>query len=168
MDVVDMTTSQPVPSTQPNDPTNKPAAAGFAEQPTPSISVSERLWNTAYDRLATTDTDLVASYVNILEEVLGGETGEPSAANLSAKLKDPTMRQKHMKELVQKGLEKISKASRITTGVGDVAAFILSARTMVDTVLQSVPQAAPAALPWAGVCLGLQVSNEPPAAVFIL
>ncbi|KAK0628670.1 hypothetical protein B0T17DRAFT_523403 [Bombardia bombarda] len=71
------------------------------------------------------------------------------------------MRQQHMKELVQRGQEKISKASRITTGVGDVADFILSAKAMVDTVIQSVPQAAPAALPWAGVCIGLQILRNP-------
>jgi hypothetical protein len=102
--------------------------------------------------------------VKILEEVLGGETGEtgePSTIDPSAKLKDSTMRQQHMKELVRKGQEKISKVSRITTGVGDVANFILSAKAMIDLVLQSVPQAAPAALPWAGVCLGLQVGNRP-------
>ncbi|KAK3364935.1 hypothetical protein B0T24DRAFT_683586 [Lasiosphaeria ovina] len=55
----------------------------------------------------------------------------------------------------------ISKASRITTGVGEVAGFILSAKGMVNLVLQSVPQAAPAALPWAGVCLGLQMLRNP-------
>ncbi|KAK3943773.1 hypothetical protein QBC46DRAFT_376209 [Diplogelasinospora grovesii] len=71
------------------------------------------------------------------------------------------MRQKHMKELVQKGQEKIFKAARITAGVGDVADFILSAKKMVDTVLQTVPHAAPAALPWAGVCVGLQILRNP-------
>ena len=64
----------------------------------------------------------------------------------------------HMGESVQKGREKISIVSSITAGVGEVADFILSANKMVDLVLQSVPQAAPTALPWAGVCLGLQVS----------
>ena len=97
-----------------------------------------------------------------LEEVLGSETGGLSSADVSAKLKDPAMRQKYMAELVRKGQEMTSKAPRITTGVGDVADFIFSAKTMLDTVLQSVLQAAPAVLPWAGVCLGLQVSNQPP------
>ena len=46
---------------------------------------------------------------------------------------------------------------QITTGVGEVTDFVLKAKKMVDVVLQSVPHAAPAALPWAGVCLGLQV-----------
>lgn len=131
------------------------------EQQTPTLSASERLWNSAYDRLETDDAELVGSYVETLEKVLGGEAHEPSSADLSAKLKDPTLRQRHMRELVQRGQEKIPKASQITTGVGEVADFILSAKEMVDLVLQSVPQAAPAALPWAGVCLGLQVSNLP-------
>ncbi|RYP78063.1 hypothetical protein DL771_000756 [Monosporascus sp. 5C6A] len=42
-----------------------------------------------------------------------------------------------------------------TSGVGEVADFILSAKEMVDLVFRNVPQAAPAALPWAGVCLKL-------------
>jgi hypothetical protein len=84
-----------------------------------------------------------------------GDTEDPSPAELSAKLEDPATRQMYMRELVQKGQEKINKASRITTGAGGVADFILSAKEMVDWVLKSVPQAAPAALPWAGVCLGL-------------
>lgn len=88
-DVVDMTTSQPASSAQPVKPTIKPAAAGFAEQPTPAISVSETLWNAAYDSLETDDAELVGSYVKTLEEVLG-ETA--ATADLSAKLKDPTMR----------------------------------------------------------------------------
>jgi hypothetical protein len=114
--------------------------------------MNESTRNAAFDKLEEENAELVGSYVNILERVLGGETREPSAAELPAKLKDPTMRQRHMKELVQKGPEKISNAARITAGVRDVADFILSAKKMVDTVLQTVPHAGPAVLQWAGVC----------------
>jgi hypothetical protein len=133
--------------TPPVEPPPKPATTETAEQPTPSLSVSERMWNAAYDSLEADDADLVGSYVKTLEKVLGGKNCEPSAADLSAKLKDPTNRQKHMRELVQKGQEKVSRATTITTRVGDVADFILSAKEMVNLVLQSVPQAAPALLP---------------------
>jgi hypothetical protein len=139
----------------------KPAATENTEQPILLLSASQRLWNAAYDSLEREDAELVQSYVNTLEQVLGVKKLELSAADVSAKLKDPTTRQIYMRELVQKGQEKIFKASGITTGVGEVADFILSAKEMVDLVLRSVPQAAPAALPWAGVCLGLQVSNHP-------
>ncbi|KAK3359855.1 hypothetical protein B0T25DRAFT_111949 [Lasiosphaeria hispida] len=143
------------------EPQNKSTAAEFTEQPTPAISTSERLWNAAYDSLELEDAELVGSYVKILEELLNDETSELSTADARAKLKDPTARQKHMRGLVEKGQEKISKASRISTGIGDLADFVLSAKAMVDLVLQSVPQAAPAALPWAGVCLGLQMLRNP-------
>ncbi|RYP44524.1 hypothetical protein DL768_009019 [Monosporascus sp. mg162] len=153
--------SQAPPLTLPVEPQPEPAVTESTEHPTPALSASQKLWNAAYDRLETDNAEYVGPYVEILEKVLGGETRELSAADLSAKLKDPTTRQMHMKELVQKGQKKISRASRITTGVGEVADFILSAKGMVDLVLQSVPQAAPAALPWAGVCLGLQMLRNP-------
>lgn len=59
--------------------------------------------------------------------------------------------------MVEKGQQKISKASRISTGAGDLADFVLSAKAMVDLILQNMPQAASAALPGTGVCLGLQL-----------
>ena len=63
-----------------------------------------------------------------------------------------------MKKLVEEGQAKVSTPSKITKGVGDVAQFILSAKGMIDLAIQNIPQAA---LPWAGVCVGLQVSNHP-------
>ncbi|RYP64263.1 hypothetical protein DL770_009223 [Monosporascus sp. CRB-9-2] len=153
--------SQTPPPTLPVEPQPKPAVTESTKHPTPALSASQRLWNAAYDSLEVEDAELVGSYMKTLEKVLGGGTDEPSATDFSAKLKDPTARQMHMRELVQKGQEKISKASRITTGVGKVADFILSAKEMVDLVLRGVPQAAPAALPWAGVCLGLQILRNP-------
>lgn len=142
---------QALPPDLPAEFAPEPSPTESTEQPTPLVSVSERLWNAAYDSLETVDAELVVSYVKTLETVLGGKTREPSAADLSAKLKDPSTRQTYMRDLLEKGRQKISRASKITTGVGNVADFILSAKKMVDLVLQSVPQTAPAALPWAGV-----------------
>ncbi|KND93793.1 Vegetative incompatibility protein HET-E-1 [Tolypocladium ophioglossoides CBS 100239] len=63
-----------------------------------------------------------------------------------------------MKELVQIGQAKIATPSKLTKGVGDVAQFILSAKSMVDLAIENIPQAA---LPWAGVCVGLQILLNP-------
>ncbi|KAK4206474.1 hypothetical protein QBC37DRAFT_381060 [Rhypophila decipiens] len=100
-------------------------------------SVSQKLWNAAYDMLEADDAELVGSYIETLQKVLGGDTHDSFVADLSDKLKDPNARQNYMR--------------KITIGVGDVADFVLSAKAMIDLVLQSVPQAAPAALPWAGI-----------------
>ncbi|KAL2133700.1 hypothetical protein VTI74DRAFT_1876 [Chaetomium olivicolor] len=77
---------------------------------------------------------------------------------MSAELKDPIQRQMRMRELVENGQAKISTPSKITKGVGDVAEFILSAKPMIDMAIQNIPQAA---LPWAGVCVGLQIILNP-------
>ena len=68
-------------------------------------------------------------------------------------------RQIHMQKLVKEGQARIAKTSRITAGVGNFVEAILKVKPMVDLAIQNVPQAAPAALPWAGICAGLQVSS---------
>jgi hypothetical protein len=143
-------------------------AAEFAVQQTQAISTSQRLWNAAYDSLEEDgDTaELVRSYVKILTKVLKAEkASDPSAANdISAELKDPIQRQTYMVNLVEEGRKKTATTSKVTKGVGDVAQFILSAKGMVDAAIQNIPQAA---LPWAGVCVGLQVSSHSTSSVYL-
>ncbi|KAK4233014.1 hypothetical protein C8A03DRAFT_39311, partial [Achaetomium macrosporum] len=124
------------------------------QQP-PALSVSQTLWNAAYDSLEEdADTaELVKSYIKTLMIVSDIDSG-----TLSAELKDPIQRQLHMKELVEKGQAKISTSSKIAKGVGDVAQFILSAKPIIDAAIQNIPQAA---LPWAGICVGLQILLNP-------
>jgi hypothetical protein len=63
-----------------------------------------------------------------------------------------------MEELVEEGLKKVSMAMKITQGLGAGPEFILSAKEVIDPAIGKIPQAA---LPWAGVCIGLQVSTLP-------
>ncbi|KAI0909671.1 WD40 repeat-like protein [Ustulina deusta] len=138
-----------------------PALTEPIERSARALSVSEELWNAAYDGLEAAEAELVGSYVKTLEQILGGETGEPSPTDRLAEMKDPIKRQKHMRELVRRGQDRISNVSKITTKVGEIADFILSSKGIVSLTLQNVPQAAPAALPWAGVCLGLEILRKP-------
>lgn len=149
------TTSDP--TVERHQPVTKPT-----EQP-PDLSTSQKLWNNAYESLENdNDTaELVSSYMKTLATVLRAEAPKTSASgvtDVSAELDDLSKRQMHMKKLVKEGLEKVSRASKATKGAGEVAEFILSAKGMIDLAIQNIPQAA---LPWAGVCIGLQVSNHP-------
>jgi hypothetical protein len=128
------------------------------------LSISQRLWNDAYDSLENDNetAELVKAYTKTLTMVLKAEkasdTSASRASDVSTELKDPIQRQMHMKKLVKDGQAKVFTASNITKAVGDVAKFILSAKGLVDSAIQNIPQAA---LPWAGVCVGLQVSAHP-------
>ncbi|KAL7914489.1 WD40 repeat-like protein [Trichoderma velutinum] len=125
-----------------------------------ALSKSQRLWNAAYNSLEEDKdtTELVTSYVETLTTVLGTRPDIVSGTDIPANLKDPIMRQIFMKKLVEEGQAKISTPSKITKGVGDVAQFILSAKGLIDAAIQNIPQAA---LPWAGVCIGLQILLNP-------
>ena len=131
------------------------------EPQNPELSTSQRLWNAAYDNLEKNDntTKLVKSYVKTLTTVLNAkrasDTSASEADDVSAELKDPVKQQKYMKDLVEEGQKKIATTSKITEGVGDV---IQNAKGMIDAAIGNIPQAA---LPWAGICLGLQVRHHP-------
>jgi len=151
-----------VPSIEPRGEESQPATEPTQQQ-SPALFTSQRLWNAAYDGLEEDKdtTELVRSYMKTITKVLTAKTPEnfPSGTgDISAELKAPAKRQKYMEDLVKEGLAKFSTASKITKGVGDVAQFILSAKGMIDAAILNIPQAA---LPWAGVCVGLQVSNHP-------
>ncbi|KAH6622752.1 hypothetical protein F5144DRAFT_517211, partial [Chaetomium tenue] len=154
--------SQALPPALPAESAPNPSPTESTEQPTPVLSVSERLWNAAYDSLETDNAELVVSYLKTLETVLGANPGITPDTDISAEFHDPTKRQMHMRRLVEEGRAKISRASKITNGVGDVADFVLSVKGIIDLAVQSVPQAA---LPWTGVCVGLQMLRNPAQAM---
>ena len=147
-------------------------------------SRSDELWNDAYDKLEVEEgtAKVTDAYRNTLAELLTDEklkdpefknasdTTATGASDVSTvrediktkileELKDRTNRQVYMAKLVKEGLEKVAKASKITKRVGDFANTILQAKPVADIILQ-IPQAAPAALPWAGIYIGLQVSGH--------
>ncbi|KAH1598871.1 hypothetical protein KXX44_005394 [Aspergillus fumigatus] len=128
------------------------------------LSISQRIWNAAYDSLEEdrATAKLVKSYLKTLTTVLEDENGSSVSASeddeLAAQLQSPTTRQEYLKKLVSDGQKKIETSSKIKMAVGDVAQFILSAKGMIDLAVQSIPQAA---LPWAGVCIGLQILLNP-------
>lgn len=145
----------------PSPPGTTPNRADEHESKEPSSAISQRLWNAAYDSLENEEKELVGSYLKTLDTILRLEASkDPSSdpGDIAAKLKDPSQRQIYMQKLVKEGREKVAKTSKITKGVGDFVDTVLKVKPIVDFAIQSTPQAAPAALPWAGVCIGLQVS----------
>lgn len=138
----------------------KPTKQQDQEWQTPELSTSQRLWNTAYNNLEKNDNTakLVNSYVDILttglESIRASNTSASEVNDISAELKDPIKRQTYMRNLVEDGQKKIATTSTIAEGVDNVIEYIDKAKNMISVAIGNIPQAA---LPWAGVCLGLQV-----------
>ena len=168
----DVTEQQVLPAHPPmTDAQVPPATSADTEAKVPQLEVSEaplstsqRLWNDAYDSLENgNDTaKLVKAYAKTLTMVLNSEKVPDNlasgASDISTELKESAKRQEYMKKLVKEGQARVSMASKTANMVGDVAQFIISAKGMIDLAIQNIPQAA---LPWAGVCVGLQVSRNP-------
>lgn len=60
-----------------------------------------------------------------------------------------------MRQLVEEGRERITTTSKVVGGLGNVVGYIGNVKSLIGAAIASVPQAA---LPWAGVCISLQVS----------
>ncbi|KAM0520629.1 hypothetical protein ACHAPE_003026 [Trichoderma viride] len=133
------------------------AAAEPTEQQRTSLSKSQDLWIAAFEDLAhRQDTArLVRAYIKTLTTVL---TTRLSDAEVLACLDDRAKLQGLMRELVEDGQAKLSKRSTTTNAVSAVTQFVGSVKGIVDVAVQRIPQAA---LPWAGVSIGLQILMNP-------
>ncbi|KAL7797842.1 WD40-repeat-containing domain protein [Trichoderma afarasin] len=139
--------------------TSSTTRAEPTEQQCTSPSKSQDLWNAAHESLAE-DKDtakLVRSYLTVLATVL--KTTLPEDEVLTH-VSDRTKRQDFMRKLVEEGQARlsVSTTSNVLNGVGAVAEFIDSVKGLVDAAVGNIPQAA---LPWAGVCIGLQILTNP-------
>ncbi|PWI63943.1 hypothetical protein PCL_02564 [Purpureocillium lilacinum] len=135
-----------------------PPQTESGEQQACATRTSQRVWNSAYDSLKEdgNTATLVKLYVRTLNKVSG--PGNDADNGIAAGLDDPDTRQHVMKKFVEAGQAKIATSSRLTKGVGNVAEFIQRIKPIIDTAIANTSQAA---LPWAGVCVGLQILLNP-------
>ena len=115
-------------------------------------SPEHELWNEAWGKIAEEDDSLTDSYVQALSTLLGVE----HALNAS----DWHTRERHLSLLLQKGQEKTAKSAKVSGVIGTIADTILKLKLIGDFAV-SIPAAACAAIPWAGVCIGLEMLSNP-------
>ncbi|KAN0071270.1 WD40-repeat-containing domain protein [Elaphomyces granulatus] len=130
----------------------------------PTGSLPEQLWDKAYNELKD-DRDhgqLLLGYEKILSQELDGvdwdTISESQLVETMIEEKNPVERKSQMTRLVQAGLEKTETEANVKKGAGEAIQVVLSAKDMIGSVINDVPQAA---LAWTGVCLALQIFLNP-------
>ncbi|KAN0075115.1 WD40 repeat-like protein [Elaphomyces granulatus] len=126
------------------------------------ISPPEQLWNRAYDELKNDHGQLLLGYEKILSQEIDGvdwnTISESQLVEAMIEEKNPVERKSQMTRLVQAGLEKTEAEANVKKGAGEAIQVVLSAKDMIGSVINDVPQAA---LAWTGVCLALQIFLNP-------
>ena len=147
-------------STNAEGPTLTPDVSVTASEPinmasAPSLQV--RLWNEAYDALKETEPKLMDAYERILSlKLLGNQESQDTAAEGANQISESQDARCHqMAKLVRSELKRIEKVVSLKAKAGQGLDIINTVKGTVNTALQSAPQAAVA---WAGVCAGLEVS----------
>ncbi|KAJ5664302.1 hypothetical protein N7507_005033 [Penicillium longicatenatum] len=129
-------------------------------------NISQHVWDRAFDELADADDTkgLVEAYLKVIPEATKPDdapkdtkSGNEEAA---AAMKDPARRRELLEKFVRAGKEKFfeSKSTKASNFAGKASNFILKLKEPIDTAVSTNPQAA---LPWAGVCIGLQFLTNP-------
>jgi hypothetical protein len=139
-------------------PKEEPPDEDEDEDEDPTRSISRRVWNRAYDELADGDDTkkLVEAYAKIIKKARNPDPN-PSASDDEdiEDMKDPIQRDKVMREALKSGQERVYKSTALSNAVGRVSSFVLKFKDVIDFAVGNIPQAA---LPWAGVSIGLSVS----------
>jgi hypothetical protein len=148
--------AQPASVVQQSTSSAPPPAASQA--PTSSLeSISERIWNEAYDRLKKKEPRLVNAYEKVLtEKINNGEVGT-EGSYLDSNLVEQTSkgkRKRQMELLVNASMQKTEREREIKEDVGSAIKGILLFKDLVGQAVSTIPQAV---LAWAGVSLAMQV-----------
>jgi len=141
------------PASQARTSTTQPTSSTTSS----SLNVSERLWNEAYDRLKQKESKLVDAYERFLSRELEKDDSSPEGLQMdhnSIEQTDKDKRWSQMERLVQAGLEKTERESKMKQTVGAALQGLLSLKDQISSALQAIPQAA---LAWTGVCFAMQV-----------
>lgn len=140
------------------DPEPSNTAVDQPEIAEASITPPERIWNEAYDGLKAEEPKLVQAYEKILSLKL---TGDPTVSMDQVSEKNViqeenvSIRRAQMYQLIDNGVNKTMQEANIKGNIGIAMQVVNATKKLIGDTIKDIPQAA---LPWAIVCVSLEVS----------
>ncbi|KAK3946786.1 hypothetical protein QBC32DRAFT_329042 [Pseudoneurospora amorphoporcata] len=128
-----------------------------ADDTTASLPV--RLWDRAYNDLKREEAELVDAYEKLLSRQLqdgpGSAVPESQPNTIAQNNSD---RRRQMTQLINAGLAKTEREAKVKESLSTAVDVVLSARDIINSAIQAVPQAA---LAWTGICIVLEMFVNP-------
>lgn len=149
--------ASPVPEPSRPPPQTTPSRlVEFETLPLPSLQ--EKIWSEAYDKLLENEPKVVDAFDKIVSAELRRYKTSADAAELLGNdvISNREARSRQMREYVQDGLERTKREASIKQEVDDVLQAVHAVRGIMDKAVHAAPEAA---VVWATVSLGLEVSS---------
>lgn len=122
----------------------------------PKDPIRTRIWNSAYDKVKEDEPRLVEAYEKILSAQLGDDNPTPlDGASTNVINQDAGARQDQMKQLVDKGVEKTERETKVKEKIKEGMQPIKNIKDFVALAVKSEPTAAVA---WVGITTFMEVS----------
>ena len=121
----------------------------------PKDPIRTRIWNSAYDKVKEDEPRLVEAYEKILSAQLGDDNPTPrDGASTNVINQDAGARQDQMKQLVDKGVEKTERETKVKEKIKEEMQPIKNIKDFVALAVKSEPTAAVA---WVGITTFMEV-----------
>ncbi|KAJ5116331.1 WD40 repeat-like protein [Penicillium angulare] len=137
----------------PNVDAKNPSTASLCLKTTSTVRAfptePQQLWDEAYESLKHDQPALLEGYEKILARELEVEIIEQN---------DSHTRRSQMRKIVQRGLDKTEKETRIKQNLGQAMRIPLAVNDIMQLALKQCPEAA---LAWSAISLSLQIFSNP-------
>ncbi|KAH6652126.1 NACHT domain-containing protein [Truncatella angustata] len=123
-----------------------------------SSGIQERLWATSFEELEKTKPELVKAFRRVIYTKVNQPNLTPNGPLKHGEedSRDPTPEE--LERWIKDGLLRNERAASVQKGIGVVVQVVGPAKHIMNLVVQAVPQAT---IPWAGICLGLEILSNP-------
>ncbi|PWI64590.1 hypothetical protein PCL_09520 [Purpureocillium lilacinum] len=122
-------------------------------------SLPGRLWTNAYDAIKRNEPALVEAYETVLQFELGAELSRTNTGEGNGHI-DTQHTRAEMVQIVDAGLKRTLRESAVKRKLEEGMRLVSSVKDLVGSAVKYAPEVATA---WAGVCLLLQILENPTA-----
>jgi len=133
-----------------------PSASNTTAAKASLVPSPARVWDQAYDALKSEDPELVEAYETIASSYLATSATStmPDEQQNTIAQENPEVRRLEMQKILRAGLARTEHEAKVKDRIKTTTDALSAVKGAIDLALKAAPEAS---LPWAAVCVGLEV-----------